>query len=173
MKWFLQKTEGMPGFLCLSDQLRRIHLAGKEENLASRDLSLEKHRQLDASHALHHDIGNEIVGRLSSCSFERHLRISKGDSIEQMHLQNYAQHLGDADLVVDYKDARMRLKRVSHLPALIMVWARYRTWDAVEIGEDDTHRLQNQWKALREYLSEASSSRNRVVDTNPCGRDRE
>src|ERR1700761_5101274 len=104
MKRFLQKAEGMPGFLCLSDQLRRIHLAGKKEHLASRDLSFEKDCQLDARHALHRDVGNEIVGSLSPCGFESQLRIIEGYGVEQMHLKNYAQHLRNADLVVDYED---------------------------------------------------------------------
>jgi hypothetical protein len=66
-------------------------------------------------------MSDEIVGRLSPCGFERHLRIIKGHSIEQMHLKNYTQHLSNADLVVDYEDAWMRLKRIFHLPTLIMV----------------------------------------------------
>jgi len=46
---------------------------------------------------------------------KRCFRIRKRNSVEQMHLQNYAEHFGDAELVVDYKDAGMRFKRILHL----------------------------------------------------------
>jgi hypothetical protein len=114
MNRLLQEAEAVAGFFRFANQFRRFWLTGKEENLAPGNFFLEENCQFDSRHALHLYIGNNIVGRFSSCGFECHSWIGVRDGIEQMHLQDDAQHLGDANLVVDDENARMRQERIAH-----------------------------------------------------------
>ena len=54
---------------------------------------------------LHHDVGNQVLRRRGSDCVQRRLRVIVRNRVEEIHLQDHAHHLGDADFVVDDEDA--------------------------------------------------------------------
>src|SRR5580704_8085661 len=108
----LYQREAVACFTRTIDQLQSAHLPGKQKNLACGDITPYGDREFDTCHLRHHNVGNEIIRRLSSCRFERRRWIGEGNSVEQIHLQDHDQQLCDVYFVVDDKNAWMLCKRI-------------------------------------------------------------